>query len=86
MPSSAKYGSFILFAKKPNGGLRFYVNYRELNANTKKDVYLLPLISETLERLLKARVFTKLDIRAAFNKIKMYSDSEDLTIFRTRFG
>jgi hypothetical protein len=30
--SSSSAAAFILFAKKPNGGLRFYVNYRALNA------------------------------------------------------
>jgi hypothetical protein len=34
----------------------------------------------------RAKVFTKLDIRAAFNKIRMAEDSEELTSFRTRYG
>ena len=34
----------VLFAHKLGGGLRFYVDYRALNAFTKKDRYLLPLI------------------------------------------
>ncbi|KAJ3557675.1 hypothetical protein NPX13_g9881 [Xylaria arbuscula] len=86
VPSAAEYGSPVLFAKKPNGGLRFCVDYRELNAQSKKDRYPLPLISETLDRLTRAKLFTKLDIRAAFNRIRMDPASEDLTTFRTRFG
>jgi reverse transcriptase-like protein len=31
-------------------------------------------------------VFTKLDIRQAFHKIRIHPDSEDLTTFRTRYG
>ena len=38
----------ILFAQKLGGGLRFYVDYKALNALTKKDRYLLPLIYKTL--------------------------------------
>jgi hypothetical protein len=38
----------ILFAQKANGGLRFYVDYRKLNAMTHKDRYPLPLLDETL--------------------------------------
>jgi len=38
----------VLFVRKLGGGLRFYVNYRKLNAITKKDRYPLPLIKETL--------------------------------------
>ncbi|KAJ3574874.1 hypothetical protein NPX13_g4222 [Xylaria arbuscula] len=86
VPSAAEYGSPVLFAKKPNGSLRFCVDYRELNAQSKKDCYPLPLISETLDRLTRAKLFTKLDIRAAFNRIRMDPASEDLTTFRTRFG
>ena len=62
------------------------MDYRKLNCLTKKDRYPLPLIDETLERLSKARIFTKLDIRQAFNRIRMNPESEDLTTFRTRYG
>ena len=53
----------MLFVKKPNGGLRFYIDFHKLNAITRKDRYPLPLIDETLARLTKAKIFTKLDIR-----------------------
>ena len=72
--------------KKPSGGLRFCVDYRKLNAITKKDRYPLPLIDETLARLDKSQIFTKLDIRQAFHRIRMNADSEELTTFRTRYG
>ena len=41
----------VLFARKPGGGLRFYYNYRALNALTKHNRYLLPLVPETLRNL-----------------------------------
>jgi hypothetical protein len=63
VPSGAKYGFLVLFAKKPNNGLRLCVNYRKLNARTRKNTYFLPLIKETLELISHARVYTKLDIR-----------------------
>jgi len=53
---------------------------------TRKDQYPLPLIEETLARLSKARIFTKLDIRQAFHRIRIHPDSEELTTFRTRYG
>ena len=61
--------------------IRFCVNYRKLNAFTKKDAYPLPLIAETIARLKKAIVFTKIDICQAFHKLQMASNSEDLTTF-----
>jgi hypothetical protein len=46
--SNSPYASLILLAKKPRGGLRFYVDYRKLNTITKKDRYPIPLVEETL--------------------------------------
>jgi RNase H-like domain found in reverse transcriptase/Reverse transcriptase (RNA-dependent DNA polymerase)/Integrase zinc binding domain/Integrase core domain/Chromo (CHRromatin Organisation MOdifier) domain len=86
IPSQSPYASPILFARKGDGGLRFCVDYRKLNALTKKDRYPLPLIEETLERLAGAKIFTKVDIRQAFHRIRIHPDSEDLTTFRTRYG
>jgi hypothetical protein len=86
IPSGAKYGSPVLFAKKPNNGLRLCVNYRELNARTRKNTYPLPLIGKTLERISRARIYIKLNIRQTFNCIQISEKSKNLTIFRTRFG
>ena len=57
-----------------------------MNSLTRKDRYPLPLIDETLARLAKAKVYTKLDIRQAFHRIRMDPASEELTTFRTRYG
>lgn len=46
--SKAPFASLVLFVRKKNGDLRFCVDYRRLNAITKKDKYPLPLIEETL--------------------------------------
>jgi len=61
-PSSAFYAAPILFVKKGNGLLRLCVDYRKLNALTKKDPYPIPLIDEMMARICNARIFTKLDI------------------------
>ena len=60
----------VLFAKKKEN-LRFYINYRGLNNITKKNQYPLPLIKETLSGILKVRYFIKLNITAAFHKIRI---------------
>jgi hypothetical protein len=52
---------------KLNSGLRFYIDYYKLNSLTKKDQHLLPLINKTLTRILKAKIFIKLDICQAFH-------------------
>lgn len=84
--SSSPASAPILFVKKPSGGLRFCVDYRGINEITKKDRYPLPLINETLRSLSKAKWLTKLDIIAAFHKIRMEEGEEWKTAFRTRYG
>ncbi|KAL5594252.1 uncharacterized protein BROUX77_006207 [Berkeleyomyces rouxiae] len=81
--SSSPGGAPVLFVRKPGGGLRFCVDYRALNDITEKDRYPLPLISETLRALAKARYFTKVDVRAAFHKIRITEGDEWKTAFRT---
>jgi hypothetical protein len=84
--SSSPGGAPVLFVRKPGGGLRFCVDYRALNAITLKDRYPLPLIRETLRAMSKARWFTKVDVRAAFHRIRIKEGDEWKTAFRTRFG
>jgi len=77
--------SSILFVKKPSGGLRFCVDYRGLNVMTVKNRYSLLLIRETLDRLAKTKYYIKLDIIAAFNKLRMTYGDEWKIAFRTRY-
>jgi hypothetical protein len=46
----------------------------------------LPLISEALDRLSGAKYYTKLDIRSAYNLIRIREGDEWTTAFRTRYG
>lgn len=85
VPSAAPFASPVLVARSA-GKLRFCVDYRKLNAMSKKDRYPLPLIDELMDRLQGARYFTKLDVRQGFHRIRMSAESEDLTTFRTRYG
>jgi hypothetical protein len=84
--SSSPISSPVLFVKKPSGGLRLCVDYRALNALSRKNQYPLPLIRETLDKMAKAKFFTKLDIIAAFNRIRIANGDEYKTAFRTRYG
>jgi hypothetical protein len=84
--SSSSAVSPVLFVKKADGGLRFYVDYRELNNISVKDRYSLPLIKEFLNNLKEMKYFTKIDIVFAFNNIRIKKEQKYLTVFRTRFS
>ncbi len=83
--SSTSYASLILFVEKKDDSLRFCVDYRKLNALIKRNRYSLLLIDETLACIQGSKYLTRLNIIVVFNKLRMHSKSEDLTIFITSF-
>ncbi|OJT10654.1 Transposon Tf2-12 polyprotein [Trametes pubescens] len=84
--SSSSAGAPILFARKKTGELRLCVDYRGLNAITKKNRYPLPLINDLLDRVQGCTVFTTLDLKNAFNLIRIREGDEWKTAFRTHLG
>ena len=84
--SSLLAGAPILFVKKLDGSFRLCVDYRGLNAGTIKNRYLLPLIRETLMRLSNACYYTALDVRGAYNLLRVAEGDEWKTAFRMRYG
>ena len=84
--STSPAGAPILFVKKRDGSLRLCVDYRGLNRITIKNRYPLPLIGESLDRLRAARVFSKIDLRAGYNLVRIAEGDEWKTAFRTRYG
>ncbi len=79
--SFASYISLILFIEKKDESLRFCINYRKLNALIKQDHYSLLLINETFTHIQESKYLTWLNIIVMFNKLRMHSNNEDLTIF-----
>ncbi|UTT90602.1 hypothetical protein NDA17_003647 [Ustilago hordei] len=85
-PSKSPARSPVLFVPKKDGGLRLCVDYRGLNEITVKNKAPLPLIEEQLFLLRKARIYTKLDLRAAYNLIRIAKGDEWKTAFGTQLG
>jgi len=71
-PSNSPAGEPVLFVRKKDKTLRLCVDYRRLNENTLRDSYPLPLITELFDRLRDDKVFTKLDLKSAFNFVRIY--------------
>ncbi|KAG1257879.1 hypothetical protein G6F68_009083 [Rhizopus microsporus] len=85
-PSNSPWAAPIILVKKKNGEYRMVIDYRKLNAVTKKDAYPLPRIDDLLDTLGKAKVFSALDMRAGFHQVPMEEASKELTAFTTKFG
>jgi len=71
--------------KKKDGGLRLCVDYRAFNLGTVQSRYPLPQISELLDRVCEALIFTKLDLWNAYHLIRIREDDEFKITFRTRY-
>ncbi|KAL0150076.1 hypothetical protein M9458_054735, partial [Cirrhinus mrigala] len=85
-PSTSPAASSFFFVSKKDGGLRPCIDYRAINRYTVKFRYPLPLVPAALEQLCTARIFTKLDLRSAYNLIRIREGDEWKTAFVTPTG
>ncbi len=65
-PSTSEWASPITLVPKKDGSVRFCVDYRRVNALTRKDGYPLPHIQEIFDLLGGSRYFTTLDVRSGY--------------------
>jgi hypothetical protein len=85
-PSKSPMASPVFFVKKKDGSLRLVQDYRKLNEMTIKNSYPLPLISELVTKLRKAKWYTKLDVRWGYNNVRIKEGDEWKAAFRTSRG
>ena len=85
-PSTSAWASPVVLVPKKDGNLRFCVDYRRVNAITKKDVYPLPRIDDILDTLGQARYFSTLDLASGYWQIEMDPATKDKSAFTTHAG
>ena len=85
-PSRSPAASPLFFVPKANKELRPCIDYRILNKNTIRNRYPLPLIPVLLDRVKKAKIYTRLDLRGAYHLVRMREGDEWKTAFKTQFG
>ncbi|KAL0193301.1 hypothetical protein M9458_011597, partial [Cirrhinus mrigala] len=86
VPSTSPASAGFFFVKKKDVSLRPCIDFRGLNDITVKYRYPLPLVPPALEQLRSARYFTKLDLRNAYNLIRIREGDEWKTAFSTTTG
>ncbi|KAG4052118.1 hypothetical protein PC123_g12692 [Phytophthora cactorum] len=85
-PSTSPWASPVLMIRKPDGGIRFCIDYRRLNAVTVKDSYPMPLIDDILDVLGNAKLFSAMDIASGYWNVPMDPGSVEKTAFTSKFG
>ena len=80
-PSQSPWCNAVVLMRKTDGGLRFCIDFCWLNSQTKKDVYPLLRMQETMESMVGARFFSTMDLKSGFWQVKMAKDSQQYTAF-----
>ena len=57
------------------------MNYKKLNAITKRNRYFISLINEILIKIQDCKYFTRLNVIVVFNKLRMHSNNQNFIIF-----
>ena len=80
-PCDGPWASPIVLVTKKGGDTRFCVDFRELNAATKKDAYPLPRIEDNLDALQGAHWYSTLDLLSGFWQVEVAPEDRDKTAF-----
>ena len=85
-PSTSDWAAPIVLVKKKDGSLRFCVDYRKLNGQSKVDPYPMPRVDELIDRLGSAKFLTTLDLARGYWQVPMAPGSREKTAFVTAQG
>ena len=84
--SHSAWSSPIVLVGKPDGSIRFCVDYRKVNDVSQFDAYPMPRVDELLDRLGTARFFSTLDLTKGYWQIPLSPESKEKTAFSAPDG
>jgi hypothetical protein len=85
-PTTSEWASPVVLVPKPDGSMRFCINYRRLNALTMRDSYPLPRMEECIDSLGDAKIFSTLNCNSGYWKIPVHPDDRAKTTFTSHEG
>jgi transposase InsO family protein len=84
--TQSEWASPVVLVPKPDGSMRFCIDYRKLNQLTVRDAYPLPRMDECIDSLGEAKVFSTLDCNCGYWQIPVDSADQDKTTFTSHEG
>jgi hypothetical protein len=85
-PALSPWSFALVAAPKKGGKIRWCVDYRRLNAITKKDSFPLPNMEDNLARLSRSKIFSGIDGCGAFHVVPLAKEHRPKTAFNTPWG
>ena len=85
-PSSSPWASPVVLVKKKDGSLRFCIDYRKVNAVTRKDAYPFPRVDDALDALACCKWFATLDLLSGYWQVEVDPKDREKTAFTTYDG
>ena len=80
-PSNSPWASPVTLAPKKDGGYRVCIDYRHMNAVTKKDRYPLPHIQDIFDTVGCGKIFTTLDLKSGYWQLPVAEADREKTAF-----
>lgn len=84
--STSDWCNPVVLVPKKDGTLRFCVDFRRVNAQSKFDAYPMPRLEDLIERLGKATYITTLDLCKGYWQVPLTEETKPYTAFRTPQG
>jgi len=81
--SVSPWGALVLFVMKKDGMTRLCMDYQQLNKETIKNKYPLPIIDDLFDQLREARIFYKIYLRSGYHQVCIREEDTRRTTFRT---
>jgi len=85
-PSIPSWASPVCLVRKKDGTFRFCVDYRRVNAVSKKDAYPVPDIQDALDHLRGAKYFATFDHLSGYWQLGLTGRTNERSAFCTRRG
>jgi hypothetical protein len=85
-PSNSPFGAPVLFIPKPDGKLRFCLDYRQLNQCTEKLRWPIGRVDDLLDSVRGASWYSACDLAGGFWQLPISEEDAPKTAFSTPFG
>ncbi|CAM4640475.1 unnamed protein product [Lepidochelys kempii] len=82
-PSVSAWASPVVLVPKPDGEIRFCVDYHKLNAVTRPDNYPMPHTDELLEKLGWAQFISTVELTKGYWQVPLHESSKERSAFTT---